>query len=386
MGAAVGFTPKAFDDLVADQEASWAASIGVSPVLQPGDPALALFESNAVVAVFLESLLQAVVTMARASTATGTDLDSFVQDFGLTRLPASAAEGQATFTLSSPATQQVLVPVGTIVQTSGGAIQYQVIADTTQAGYSPSLNAYVIQPNTTSINATIQALIAGTSSNVQVGLLNQLGSNLTGVSGVSNAAAITNGLDAESDVALRTRFVNFLQSLRLATQQAITSAINSVQQGLKVLLVANTTPSNTPRVGFFTAVVDQGGATLSSSLQTLLTAAIQAATAFTISFAVVAPIATIANVSLTIRVNTTQVIETTSVIETNVTNAIEALINGLNIGDTLYVSDIIDVVINSDPNVIAVEVGTPTINGANADLVVDNFHEIIPGTINIVTF
>lgn len=386
MGAAVGFTPKAFDDLVADQEASWAASIGVSPVLQPGDPALALFESNAVVAVFLESLLQAVVTMARASTATGTDLDSFVQDFGLTRLPASAAEGQATFTLSSPATQQVLVPVGTIVQTSGGAIQYQVIADTTQAGYSPSLKAYVIQPNTTSINATIQALIAGTSSNVQVGLLNQLGSNLTGVSGVSNAAAITNGLDAESDVALRTRFVNFLQSLRLATQQAITSAINSVQQGLKVLLVANTTPSNTPRVGFFTAVVDQGGATLSSSLQTLLTAAIQAATAFTISFAVVAPIATIANVSLTIRVNTTQVIETTSVIKTNVTNAIEALINGLNIGDTLYVSDIIDVVINSDPNVIAVEVGTPTINGANADLVVDNFHEIIPGTINIVTF
>lgn len=386
MGAAVNFNPKAFADFVSDQEAAWAADIGVTPVLQPGDPVLALFESNSVVAVFLESLLQAVINMARASTATSTDLDTFVQDFGLTRLPASFAEGQVTFSLATLATQSVLIPIGSIVQTAGGAIQYQVVADTTQSGYNATLNAYVIPANSSSVNATVQALTAGSSFNVQAGLLNQAGSNLTGVTSVTNTAAILNGLDAESDAALRTRFINFLQSLRLATAQAITSAINSVQQGLKVNLIANTAPGNITRLGFFTAVVDQGGATLSTTLQTALIAAIQNVVAFTVSFTVVAPIAVTADINVSIRTNTTQTQETLSTIEANVTSAIEAFIAAIGIGQTLYVSDLVQAILNADTNVLAVQVGYPLINGLNQDLSVDQFHEVVAGTVTISTF
>jgi uncharacterized phage protein gp47/JayE len=385
MGSAIGFTPKAQQDFVNDQSNAWGASLNISPVLVPGDPALAFFESNSVVAIFLESLLQAVINMARASTATGADLDSFVADFGISRLPATMAEGAVIFSTSQPVTSPIYIPVGALVQTPGGAVIYQVVADTTQPGYVPSQDAYVILTGQSSVTATVQSTQAGANQNVQANQLTQIGSGISSVSTVTNSAPIINGQDAESDAALRVRFIAYLASLSKATEQALLYAITSVQQGLKVNLLDNEGPQEQQIFGYFTAVVDGGGGTLSSDLQTLIIAAIETTRAFTINYAVVAPTTVTANVTMTFRVVSNPT-ESVSTIETNITNALQTYITGLGIGATLYISQLEQIAINADPNVLAVQEATTLINGVNRDLTISATQEALPGTITLETF
>src|SRR5260364_169397 len=68
-------------------------------------------------------------SILRAATSTGADLDSWVEDYGLSRLPAVAATGYVTFSRFTP-TQPALIPVGAKVQTANGVQHYAVVKDT----------------------------------------------------------------------------------------------------------------------------------------------------------------------------------------------------------------------------------------------------------------
>ncbi len=180
----------------------------------------AVVESVAGVALFLQSLVLQVLTLTRASTSQGPDLDSWMADYGLTRLPAVAASGTVTFSRFTP-TLQAVVPVGAQVITADGSETFAVTLDATNAAYSAALGGYVLAPGVASVNVTVAANSPGSAGNVVSGAISFIGTAIPGVDTVTNAAAFTNGLDAESDAALRLRFVAYIASLSKATKGAV---------------------------------------------------------------------------------------------------------------------------------------------------------------------
>src|SRR5271163_4542066 len=76
--------------------------------LTVGSVLRAIVEANAAVILWLQGLILQVQTLTRAATSQGSDLDTWVADYGLIRLPAVAATGQVTFTRFT-ANQQAVV-------------------------------------------------------------------------------------------------------------------------------------------------------------------------------------------------------------------------------------------------------------------------------------
>lgn len=359
-------------EFVAAMTAAYGGSLGILPLLKPGDPALAIFQAVATQDDFLQFLMQIIWAAARLSTSSGSDVDSFVNDFGLTRLPATYATGPVTLTALTAPSFAVPVAPGAIVQTAGGAIQYQLIADTTQAAWSASQNAYILPAGQNVITATAQATVAGSVDNVQAGQLSQFGSAIAGIDLVTNGAAITNGLDQETDTALKARFVQFLGSLSKATEAAILFAANSVQQGLDLLALENTNVSLVAENGINTVIVDDGSGSPSSTLLNNVLSAIYAVRAFGIQMAVKGPTVVNTTVALTVLLVPSPT-ESTTTIKSNVQTAVLNYVNGVQLSEDsqyLYLNNIVEVAKDADANVLAIVNGSVLLNGVAADLLI----------------
>ena len=98
---------KGFSQLIEDMGAALQSSASNVIDVSVGSVVRAIFEANASVVLWLQWLLVQVLQSTRASTSSGPDLDSWMLDFGLTRLPAIASTGIVTFsrfTTNLPAT------------------------------------------------------------------------------------------------------------------------------------------------------------------------------------------------------------------------------------------------------------------------------------------
>lgn len=366
---------KNFQQFVSDTAAAWAAILGFQPTLQPGDALLALMESVCAQMVFIQAQIQIVNNLTRAQTSTGADLDSWMAQFNFTRLPASFDTGSVTFTKLTAAASQVLIPVGLQVQTAGGAIVYTVVGDNSQPTWNPTFNAYVLAPGQTSLTATVQAVVAGTSSNVAIGQISQIlgGSSSAGIDQVSNGAPITNALNAETDDAFRARFIGYINSLSKATYGAIVSAIQGVQQGLLFTLQENVDTGGNFRPGEFVATVDDGSGNPPVSLVNAVQTAINAVRGFTILAEAVAVNIINSVIFLAIRVDPTFV----SVdVEEAVAAAVVAAVNNNPLGNSpLFISFINDTALTV-PGCKGVQPGTTTIDGVAADKVFTEFQAV----------
>ena len=344
--------------------ANWATSLGFQPTLQDGDSLLALMQSIAAQLVFLQAQVQLVNALARAQTSTGADLDSFYAQFGFTRLPGQMAEGPVVFSNPAAASSQILIPVGTVEQTIGGAIQYQAIADTNQPTFNPTLNAYVLQVGQTSLTATAQALVSGSASNVAANQLAQIATPLPGINTVTNTEPIDNGADAESDTAFRARFVLFINSQSAATFAAISSAIQGVGQGIEYQLEENVDINGNPNPGEFVASIDNGTGSPPASLIAAVFAAVEAKRGFTIMPEVIPVATSTVTVGLAIRAAAGY---TLVAVQGAVANAVVAAINVLGIGAALS-ADIVVQAALSVAGCASVQLSSVLLNGENADL------------------
>ena len=216
----------------------------------------------------------------------------------------------------------------------------------------------------TTITATAQALVAGANFNVTAGQLSQLGTQVAGISTVTNPNPINNGLNAQSDTAFRAAFVSFLASLAQATESAILSAALQVQQGITVNLLENTNSLDQPQVGTFTAVVNNGTGSPPSSLLTNVFNAVFAARAFTVQPFVIGPVAVPAVIALAVRVASGFV---SASVTTAVQNAVVSFVQTLGEGATLFISQI-EAAALAVPGVVSVKPANTTINGLQADL------------------
>lgn len=345
-----------------------------------GSTLLAVGEAHVGIALWLQGVALQIMAVTRLATSNGPDADSFCADFGFTRLPAQGSTGPVSFaraTATAQATVQAATNSGTvadpiwsggeIVQTQDGSQPFQVIPDTTQAAYSPALNAYVLPAGTPSVNATVQALIPGSASNVSAGTINTLGSAIPGVDRVTNASAFTNGADSESDPSFKARFVLYIQSLDEGTVAAIESAIAGIQQDVSYAVFENQTVGGLAQQGYFYVVVDDGNGNPPSSFLSAVSAAIDAVRPIDSTFGVFGPTRVTAAVTVTI---TTAPGYAHATLTAAVQAALSAYINSLAIGADLPLTRLSQIAYSTSPGVISVN--NVLLNGGTADLVASN--------------
>ena len=320
-----------------------------------GSVLLAIAQAVAGVALWLQAIALQLSTITRAATSTGADLDSFVNDFGVFRLPAIAASGSAIFSRFSTGAQ-VVIQSGDIVETADGSQQFIVSVDTTNANYSASLGGYIMGPTVASINVPVAATLAGAAGNVVAGAVNTITGSIPGVDTVANVSPLTNGADAESDPALRSRFVAYINSRALATPSAVEYAIASVQQGITFKLVENYAYDGTFQPGYFYVVVDDGSGAPPSSLITAVENAINAVRPLTAEFGVFSPVLEPVTVSMTISGGSASVVQ----------SAIEAYIAAADLGGSVLYARLSQIAFDASNSVT--NVTSVLLNGGVLDL------------------
>jgi hypothetical protein len=370
---------QSFNTIVQNEIAAAQASSSSLLDFSTGSVLLALMQANAsAVALWLQGLDVYILSLARAATSNGTDLDSWMADFGFTRLPATQALGTVTFSRATT-TAQAVVPVGAQVQTTNGAQTYTVILDTTNPNYNAGLNGYVITVSTSSINVTVQANNAGTQGNAIANSINVITTPIAYVDTVNNASAFTNALNSETDAAFRVRFVAYLASLSKATNAAISYAVSQVQGVVDFTITENQAYNGSTQYGYFFVVVDDGTGNPSGGLLANVNSAIEAVRGLTITYGVFAPVITNATVVMTVVAASGY---THSAVAAIVSAALTTYINTLTLGETLYYTRLAQVAYDSTPGVL--NVTSVTLNSGTSDLTANAEHiiKVVSITIN----
>lgn len=337
----------------------------------------AVLEAVGAVVLWLQGMLLQILSLTRAATSNSSDLDSWMADYGLTRLPAVAPSGSVTFSRFTTTTQAV-VPIGATVQTQDGTQTYTVTLDTTNPAYSAVQGGYVLAVGVASVTVPVLANTAGSAGNAAPGIINTITSTITGVSTVTNALQFSNGADAETDTAFRARFVTYIASLSEATKTAIGNAIAAIQPGVSYLIVENLTYAGAAQLDYFYVVADDGSGNPPSSFITKVSNAVDAVRPLTSTFGVYAPVVVTANIVTTI---TTASGYTHSAVTALVQAAIEAYVDALPLGATLPLTRLDQIAYDASPGVTNVT-GT-TINGSTADLTSTSVQVIKYGTVTV---
>lgn len=337
-----------------------------------------ILEAVALVGDYFTVQLRKILLITRAATSSGADLDSFVADYNMTpRLSAVYAQGTVTLSRRAVTSSTVFIAVGATIISNDDLVTFEVIADPTNPAYNASANGYYIASNQASVDVTVKSQAAGVAGNVLANTLTVIGSNLAGVDSANNALAITNGVDEETDAALRKRFVKYIDSLSRGTKAALEYAVSIVQNGLIYIVKENVDITGAEKKGTVIVVVDDGSGTPSASLLDAIRESLDKYRAFGISVVVYAPTLLSTNVACTVTVESGYVAAT---VKAAVQTAITTYLNSMKFEQFLAVNRIADIAFNV-PGVKDVE--SMTLNGGSADIQPD-FNEIIKaGTITV---
>lgn len=299
--------------------------------LTVGSVLRAVLEANASLALWMQWLIVQVLSMTRAATSSGVDLDTWMADFSVARLPGVAATGQVVFARFTPGTA-AFIPAGTLVRTADGSQTFAVAEGGPEESWDAALEGYRLGAAQPSVTLPVRAVVAGTAGNVQANAISLMASAIPAVDTVANPAPLQNGMDAETDTALRLRFQGWAASLARATPQAILFAVQSVQQGIACVVTENVDGGAWPRSGSFLVTVDDGSGTPPASLIAAAAAAVEAVRPVGTAYAVRPPSIVPVAVSLQIGVTSES---SRARARSDVAGAVSAWINTLPIGATL---------------------------------------------------
>jgi Baseplate J-like protein len=279
---------KGFPQLIEDMSAALQSSASTLVDVSVGSVLRAIFEANASVVLWLQWLVLQVLQTTRATTSIGADLDSWMADFELTRLAAAAATGIVTFSRFSadlPAT----IPIGSTLKTADGSASFTVAENDTLSIWQASANGYVIPDGVAAVDLPVICAIGGSAGNVLAGMITVIAASLPGVDQVTNVTPLSNGLDAETDQAFRTRFQGYLASRSRATLGAVRNAVANVRQDLNIAIEENTGADRATRTGAFLVIIDDGTGSPATDLLSDVANAVDFVRPIGTTFAVVAP-------------------------------------------------------------------------------------------------
>jgi hypothetical protein len=372
--------------LLSNMAAAAQGSFGTILSFATGTIFAALNEGVASVMLWLQWLLVLLYLKIRAATATGTDLDSWMADFGVVRELPVAATGLVTFSRFT-STASATVPVGATVLTGDLTQTFAVTIDTTNSYYVAGSNSYLIPAGTASAALPVQATVAGVGGNVLAGAIALAGSAIAGVDTVTNPAPFTNGAAAETDPQLRARFVTFVNTRAQATPAAIVAAIIGVQSNLLYSLFENVNSAGAAQLGNFVVVVDDGSGAPNSTLLSAISAAIVTVRPICSTWSVVGPGVTVATVAIVVTPPAGTLVGVIApAIETAVATYVDSLpINnaaaGTTTAATLFLAQISGIAVAAAP--AGTTVTSVTINGVLANLVPPNMGVVRTGAVTV---
>lgn len=370
---------KSFATLVSDQVTAIQAKSNTLIDFSIGSILRSFVEGSSGVVLWIQQLIVTLLVTIRASTCSGTDLDTWFADFGFFRNSATAAKGEVTFSRFT-ATITAVIPVGAQVTTADGTQTYNVIASTTNSFYDSSQNGYVIPAGISSATIPVQAATAGAAGNADTGTVSVIVGSIPGIDTVSNTAAFAGGADSESDDDARQRFQDWIASLSKSTKNAIGYAISQVQSGITYSLTENYDFNGDAHPGFFYAVVDDGSGNPSDDFIASVYNAIDIVRGFTVSFAVFKPSTITADVTLTLTISTSDT-EIIASVKSLVHDAIDDYISGLGMGVILPYSKISQLAYGASTYVT--NVSSITLNSGTSDLIATSKQVIRTGTITV---
>lgn len=237
-----------------------------------GSTLRAIVEGFGGVFLWFQAMVLQLLLAIRLSTATSTDVDTFVADFmpvlpgsqttalpyGSPRLGAQASSGQVTFSRFTTSAAALFIPVGATVQSNDGLQTFTVVGDPTFATYSSVAQGYTLAANISSIVIPVVNTIPGAAGNIAAGAISIITSTLTGIDAVINNAAFTNGADFESDTALKLRFSNYILGLSRGDLFGLTASLEGVTVNIQFTITEGYNYDGSYRPGYFFAIVDDG--------------------------------------------------------------------------------------------------------------------------------
>ena len=343
-----------------------------------GSPVRALMEGVGGIGLWLQYLVLQTLLRTRLATSSAEDCDSFVEDFGMTRLPGTASTGMVTMMSFSPSQQSAVIVPGAIVRTVSG-LSFSVIKDSNLPVWSDVAGGYVRQTDMQSISVPVQCQVAGSSGNVSVGALCLMGTAISGIDTVTNPAAFLNGADQETDAQLRARFPLWLAAKASASRAAVGNAVAGVQTGLSSSLRDGVAADGTVQTGYFTVVVNDGSGSPSDMLLTQVYEAVDAVRALGVGFAVRPPQTLAVNVIMTVVVPMSVVVQQAA---TAIENALSLDIAGVVVGAG-YAYSRLSYLAYVGAGVTVTSVLDVRLNGEQADIVANGEQALTVGTIQI---
>jgi phage-related baseplate assembly protein len=368
---------KGFSQLIEDMGSALQSSATTLVDVSVGSVVRAIFEANASIVLWLQWLVLQVLQTTRASTSIGGDLDTWMSDFGLTRLPAVAATGIVTLSRFTP-TLAATIPLGTSFKTADGQLIFSVMEDNSLSIWQTALSRYVIPSGVASADLPVVCTTCGSMGNVLANTINVIAASLPGVDQVNNANPLSNGADAESDQAFRARFQGYLASLSRATLGSVQNAVASVRQGLDVLIQENTGLGGTPQLGALLVIVDDGTGYPSDDLLSSVATAVDSVRPLGTTFAVVPPQVLTVSVSLTAEFVTS---DSLALGIPAIQNHVATYLNGLPIGRAASITRVAQHAYRAGPdlqNITGIE-----LNGGVTDIVPSSSTVIKAGQVEV---
>lgn len=373
---------KSLSTLVSNQVAAIQAASSTLIDFSVGSVLLAVVESGAGVAMWLQALILNVLAVGRLATSFGSDVDSFIADYanggqGMPpRLAASGSAGTVTFSRYN-FTQAAFIPVSAQVQSADASQTFSVIANQSNAAFNAALNGYIVAAGTQSVTVSVASVGTGAATNVVAGSVTRILTSLSNIDYCTNSLALAGGQSGETDTAVKARFVLFMLGLARGNLYGIESALASLNVSIAYQVVDSYQVNGTFTPGFFYVVVDDGSGSPPTSFINAAADAVDSARALGVQFTVIGPTLSTVNVSMT-------VVTAPGFVHLNVagqvSQVIGANITALGLGNGLPYS-LVSLWAMGVPGVTAVD--SFTLNGVTADLPANPQVRYMPGTLTV---
>lgn len=127
--------------------------------------------------------------------------------------------GKVTIEFANPLTEDMVLPQGTLFQSSKDGYDY---------GYY-TIEPYTIPQGSSIVQVTVYCNVSGTAGNIPAYTIDSIQNTINGISDVYNEEAFVTGQDDEDNADFKQRFQNYITANGRATKQAIEYAVRIVQ-------------------------------------------------------------------------------------------------------------------------------------------------------------
>ena len=356
---------KTFLDLIRDMSSAVTASAANLIDMSVGSVCRALIDANAAMGLWIQWLILLTLQTTRAATSTGSDLDSWMNDFSFSRLPALQSSGVVTFSRFVGGAP-VSIPIGMMVKTGDGMVVFNVVGDPANPAFHAESSNYIMPSGVLSLDLPVIAGIAGTAGNVLQNTITLLASPISGIDTITNLLPTYGGSDPEADSAFRTRFSGYIASLSAATATAIGFAITQVNPNLRYLIKENSGLTGAYQPGNMVILVDNGTGSLSNELFNLISSNISAVRGLGTSFSIASPTVVPAQITISISVPS-------GILKADLYNpislALQQYISALSIGGLLSLTRLSQIIYTTAPTIT--NISQVLINNSNTDMQID---------------